>query len=86
MGLCFLLSLFFMPLLTSVPSCAVGLALALVGVMMMAGMARDVDWGRFGDAMAAFVTMALMPLPYSISNAIIGGLVVHVALRCTTGR
>ncbi|MQM05882.1 hypothetical protein Taro_038697 [Colocasia esculenta] len=80
-GLCFLLSLFFTPLLTSVPPWAVGPALVLVGAMMMAGVAREVDWGSPGDALPAVVTMLLMPLTYSIANGIIGGLALYVALR-----
>lgn len=78
---CFLASLFFGPLLTSVPPWAVGPSLVLVGAMMMR-VAKDIEWAHMKDAVPAFVTMALMPLSFSIANGIIAGLAVYVALHC----
>ncbi|MBA0707757.1 hypothetical protein Golax_019776 [Gossypium laxum] len=75
----FFFSLFFTPLLTSVPPWAVGPSLVMVGVMMMK-VVKDIKWGEVKEAVPAFVTMVLMPLTYSISNGIIGGVGVHVAL------
>ncbi|KQJ88611.1 adenine/guanine permease AZG2 [Brachypodium distachyon] len=77
---CFLASLFFSPLLTSVPPWAVGPSLVLVGAMMMR-VAKDIEWGDMKEAIPAFVTMALMPLTFSIANGIIAGLAVYVALN-----
>ncbi|KAJ1281478.1 hypothetical protein BS78_04G309000 [Paspalum vaginatum] len=78
---CFLASLFFGPLLMSVPPWAVGPSLVLVGAMMMR-VARDIEWGDMKEGIPAFVTMALMPLSFSIANGIIAGLGVYVALHC----
>lgn len=79
-GACFALSLFFTPILASVPPWAVGPSLVMVGAMMM-GVVREIDWDDARSAIPAFVTIALMPLTYSISNGIIGGIGIHVALR-----
>ncbi|KAF7838210.1 adenine/guanine permease AZG2 [Senna tora] len=79
-GLFFLVSLFFTPLLTSVPPWAVGPSLVIVGVMMMK-MVKDIDWSNMKEAVPAFATMILMPLTYSIANGIIGGIGLYVALR-----
>jgi len=77
---CFLASLFFGPLFMSVPPWAVGPSLVLVGAMMMR-VARDIEWGDMKEGVPAFVTMALMPLSFSIANGIIAGLGVYVALH-----
>ncbi|RLM58894.1 adenine/guanine permease AZG2 [Panicum miliaceum] len=77
---CFLASLFFGPLLMSVPPWAVGPSLVLVGAMMMR-VAREIEWGDMKEGVPAFVTMALMPLSFSIANGIIAGLGVYVALH-----
>ncbi|KAK6924721.1 Nucleobase cation symporter 2 family [Dillenia turbinata] len=79
-GLYFFLSLFFTPLLASVPPWAIGPALVMVGVMMMK-VVKDVDWEDFREAIPAFATIILMPLTYSIANGIIGGLGVYIALN-----
>ncbi|KAK7302198.1 hypothetical protein RJT34_13080 [Clitoria ternatea] len=78
-GLFFFLSLFFTPLLTSVPPWAIGPSLVMVGVMMMK-VVRNIDWTNMKDAVPAFATMLLMPLTYSIANGIIGGIGLYIAL------
>ncbi|KAE8688952.1 Adenine/guanine permease AZG1 [Hibiscus syriacus] len=78
-GSYFFLSMFFTPLLTSVPPWAIGPSLVMVGVMMMK-VVKDIDWGNMKAAVPAFVTMLIMPLTYSIANGIIGGIGVYFAL------
>ena len=78
-GFFFFLSLFFTPLLSSVPPWAIGPSLVMVGVMMMK-VVKDIDWTNTKDAVPAFVTMILMPLTYSIANGIIGGIGIYIAL------
>lgn len=79
-GLFFFFSLFFTPLLSSVPPWAIGPSLVMVGVMMIK-VVKDIDWNNMKDAVPAFVTMLLMPLTYSIANGIVGGIGVYIALR-----
>ncbi|KAJ8752023.1 hypothetical protein K2173_001049 [Erythroxylum novogranatense] len=78
-GVYFSLSLFFVPLLTSVPPWAIGPSLVVVGVMMMK-VVRDIKWENMKEAVPAFMTMILMPLTYSIANGIIAGIGLYVAL------
>ena len=75
----FMLSLFFTPLLTSVPPWAIGPSLVMVGVLMMK-VVKDIEWGNVKDAVPAFATMVLMPLTYSIANGIIGGAGIYIVL------
>ncbi|WCJ36205.1 Adenine/guanine permease AZG2 [Euphorbia peplus] len=79
-GFYFLLSLFFTPLLSSVPPWAIGPSLIIVGVMMMK-VIKDVNWVDIKEAVPAFITMLLMPLTYSIPNGIIGGIGIYIALN-----
>ncbi|KAF5187559.1 Adenine/guanine permease AZG2 [Thalictrum thalictroides] len=76
----FLLSLFFTPILVSVPPWAIGPSLVMVGVMMMK-VVKDINWENVKEGVPAFVTMLLMPLTYNISYGLIGGLGLYVALQ-----
>ncbi|KAJ4823383.1 Adenine/guanine permease azg2 [Turnera subulata] len=78
-GLCFLVSWFFTPLLSNVPTWATGPSLVIVGVLMMK-VVKDIDWANMKEAVPAFMTMILMPLTYSIANGIIGGIGLYIAL------
>ncbi|XXG62367.1 hypothetical protein AAC387_Pa05g0737 [Persea americana] len=79
-GFFFFLSLFFTPLMASVPPWAVGPSLVLVGVMMMR-VVKEIEWSNVKEGVPAFMTMLLMPLSYSISNGIIGGIGIYIALH-----
>ncbi|KAL0342361.1 UNVERIFIED_CONTAM: Adenine/guanine permease AZG2 [Sesamum calycinum] len=79
-GTYFGLSLFFTPLLSSVPPWAVGPSLVMVGVLMMK-VVKEIEWENVKEAVAAFVTIILMPLTYSIANGIVGGIGIFVALE-----
>ncbi|GFS39838.1 xanthine/uracil permease family protein [Actinidia rufa] len=63
-----------------VPPWAIGPSLVMVGVMMMK-VVKDIDWNNIKEAVPAFVTMLLMPLTYSISNGIVGGIGLYIALE-----
>lgn len=78
-GVYFFVSLFFIPLVANVPPWAIGPSLVMVGVMMM-GVVKDIDWSNTKSAVPAFVTMLLMPITYSISNGIIGGIGIYILL------
>ena len=81
----FLLSLFFTPVMTSVPLVATAPALIVVGALMMQG-ARNLDWSRIDEAVPAFLTLAIMPFTYSIANGITFGIVSYVAIKVLVGR
>ncbi|VAH01424.1 unnamed protein product [Triticum turgidum subsp. durum] len=79
-SLYFTAALFITPLLASIPSWAVGPPLVLVGVMMMRAVA-EVDWEDMRQAVPAFMTLALMPLTYSIAYGLIGGIASYMLLH-----
>lgn len=76
----FLLSIFFGPILASVPPWATGPALICVGAMMMKGV-KEIDWNDYGEAIPAWICMILMPLTYSIAYGIIGGLMSYTVIN-----
>ncbi|KAK8947229.1 Adenine/guanine permease AZG1 [Platanthera zijinensis] len=76
----FLISLFFTPLLASIPPWAIGPALVLVGVMMMKSV-TEIEWGDMRQSIPAFLTLLLMPLTYSIAYGLIAGIATFILLN-----
>ncbi|KAE8442981.1 hypothetical protein EG329_002519 [Mollisiaceae sp. DMI_Dod_QoI] len=79
-GLCFFISIFFAPIFASIPSWATGCTLIIVG-SMMAKSAKDINWRYFGDALPAFLTIAVMPFTYSIAYGLIAGIISYIILN-----
>ena len=75
-GTCFLLSLFFSPLLSVITSEVTAPALIVVGILMASSL-RDIDWKNFEIAVPAFFTMIMMPLTYSIETGISIGFIFY---------
>ena len=84
-ALCFILALFFTPLILIIPSVATAPALVIVGVFMMQGLA-ELDLRDFEKAAPAFITILTMPLAFSISEGIAFGLLTYVGLKVGTGK
>jgi adenine/guanine/hypoxanthine permease len=84
-GVLFLIATFFTPLVQVVPSEAAAPVLVIVGAMMISQI-RDLEWGDMSLVIPAFLTIALMPFTYSITNGIGAGVVSYVVLRVATGR
>jgi adenine/guanine/hypoxanthine permease len=82
---CFLLSLFFSPVILAVPAVATAPALVIVGVFMMQT-AADLELPDFVKAVPAVLTILFMPLAFSISEGIAVGILVHVILSAGLGR
>lgn len=70
---CFFIALWFSPLIAAIPPYAVGPALILVGAMMMLNCTK-IDWSNVADAVPAFLTIAVMPLTYSIAYGLLAGI------------
>jgi AGZA family xanthine/uracil permease-like MFS transporter len=81
----FLIALFFTPVFVAVPAIATAPALIVVGAMMMRG-TRDLDWKRVDEAIPAFLTLALMPLTFSIANGITFGIISFTGIKVLSGR
>ncbi|MBM3735952.1 MAG: NCS2 family permease [Acidobacteria bacterium] len=84
-GLLFLVSLVAAPLVGVVPAAATAPALVLVGAAMMSHTA-EVRWGDPLDAIPAFLTIAAIPLTFSIANGLALGFVSFALLRLLSGR
>ena len=80
----FALSIFFVPILAAVPQTATAPALIIVGAFMM-GPAGAMDWDNFRESLPAFLTIAVMPLTYSIANGVVAGLVSYAILALCSG-
>ncbi|KAG5243170.1 hypothetical protein IMY05_006G0090000 [Salix suchowensis] len=76
----FFIAFFFTPILSSIPTWAVGPPLILVGVLMMRAVA-EIEWSDMRQAIPAFVTMIMMPLTYSIAYGLIGGISTYIILH-----
>lgn len=79
-GLCFFISVFFAPIFASIPPWATGCVLVLVG-SMMATAVTEVNWRYLGDAIPAFLTIAIMPFTYSIADGLIAGICTYILLN-----
>jgi AGZA family xanthine/uracil permease-like MFS transporter len=84
-AICFLLALFFTPLILIIPSVATAPALVIVGAFMMQGLA-ELDLKNFEKAAPAFITVLAMPLAFSITEGIAFGLLTYVGLKVGTGK
>ncbi|GAA0639014.1 NCS2 family permease [Streptomyces thermocarboxydovorans] len=81
----FALALFLTPLLTIVPLQAAAPALVAVGFLMMVQV-KHIEWDRFEIAVPAFLTIAVMPFTYSITNGIGAGFIAYVVIKTVLGR
>ncbi|AZQ33902.1 NCS2 family permease [Streptomyces cyaneochromogenes] len=79
------LALFLTPLLTIVPLQAAAPALVAVGFLMMTQV-KHIDWDKYEIAIPAFLTIAVMPFTYSITNGIGAGFVAYVVIKAVLGK
>jgi adenine/guanine/hypoxanthine permease len=84
-GVLFLITMFLSPLVLVVPSEAAAPALVIVGALMITQI-RHLVWDDMVLVIPAFLTIALMPFTYSITNGIGAGVVTYVLLSAVTGR
>jgi len=84
-GLLFLATLLFAPLVQSIPAAATAPALILVGALMI-GSVREIDWADPVESISAFLTLVTIPLTYSIANGLAFGITSYAILSLVTGR
>jgi len=84
-GLFFLLVLFFAPYAQIIPAAATAPALILVGSLMMAPLA-EIDWKDPMVALPCFLTLAGIPLTFSIANGLAFGLTAYALLKLLSGK
>ena len=84
-GALFLAAMFVAPLASIVPTEVAAAALVIVGAMMVSHL-RHIDISDFSVALPVVLTVAMMPLSYSIANGIGVGFISWVVLRSAVGR
>lgn len=84
-GALFLAAMFVTPLASIVPTEVAAAALVIVGAMMVSHL-RHVDISDFSVGLPVVLTVAVMPLTYSIANGIGVGFISWVIVRSAAGR
>lgn len=84
-GVMFLLSTLIAPLVSMVPYEAATPALVFVGFLMMTQV-TGVKWNDFEIALPAFLTIAIMPFTFSITDGIGAGFLFWVAIKLVKGK
>ena len=76
----FFSAMFAIPLFAVIPSAATAAALIYVGVLMMKGNIKSIDFHTAINATSAFLTISVMVLSYSITDGIGAGLVSYTVM------
>ena len=86
-GVLFLLSMFFAPIFTAIPSFATAPALIMVGFLMV-GTVTEIrfELDNLTEAIPAYLAIIAMPLFYSISEGISLGIISYVLLNLASGK
>ena len=84
-GALFLLACLLAPVANIIPSAATAPALIIVGVLMIKG-ATEINWSDFEEACPAFLTIAMMPFAYSISDGIGFGFISYSVIKLARGK
>lgn len=79
-GVLFFLAMFFSPIFVAIPSCATAPALMYVGYLML-GVVKDIDFDNITEGVPAFLTIATMPLTYSIGDGLTLGVLSYVIIN-----
>lgn len=84
-GLLFLPFMFLSPLLSLVPAVATAPVLVLVGIYMTEPL-MDINWKDFEEAVPAFMSFALIPLTFSITEGVIWGFLTYTLIKTCLGK
>lgn len=83
-GFFFFLSVFFAPIIASIPPWATGGALIVVGALMTKSLVK-VQWNDPAQAVPAFLTFMVTPMTYSIGKFIFAVLVISCQIAAMDG-
>ena len=78
-GICFLLSLFFLPLFEAIPKNAVYPVLVMVGFLMFCEV-KNINFNNPAIAISSFFIIIMMPLTYSITTGFAFGFLTYVLM------
>jgi AGZA family xanthine/uracil permease-like MFS transporter len=82
---CFALTLFFAPLVESIPPQAYGPALIIVGLFMLEPITR-IDFHDYSESIPAFAVVTLMCFTFNIAVGISAGFVLHPLCKLISGK
>jgi AGZA family xanthine/uracil permease-like MFS transporter len=81
-----LVSVLFLPLFAAVPTFATAPVLILVGVLMVGGSVRSINWNDHAEAIPAFLMILMMPLTFSLADGIASGFITYPLLKVFQGK
>ena len=81
----FIISAFFAPVISAVPSAATAPALITVGIMMLSSF-KEINWENLEDAIPAFFASIFMAFCYSISYGIAAGFIFYCVIKVCRGK
>lgn len=84
-ALLFFLALFFQPLIESIPLFATAPALIVVGIMMTKSL-QDVKWDDLTEAIPSAMTLASIPLTYSVASGLAIGFISYPVIKLLAGQ
>lgn len=82
-AICFLLTLFFYPLLQAIPREPIAAILVYIGCLML-GTIRLINWKSIPTAFAVITTAAVIPMTYSIAVGLGAGLIIYTLLSLSS--
>ena len=84
-GTCFLLTLFFAPLIAAIPAQAYGPALIVVGLFMLSPI-QHIDFMDYSESIPAFSVVVLMAFTFNIAIGICAGFVMYPICKLVAGK
>ena len=84
-AVCFLLSMFFSPLVLIIPNAATGPALIFVGFLMIEGISQ-IEFSKFDEAFGPFIMIMFTIFTGSIASGICAGIIAHVFIKVACGK
>ena len=84
-GLLFLAALVVAPLFGAIPAQATAPALIVVGALMLVH-TEEIEWTNPAASIPAFLTLAAIPMTFSIANGLAFGFTAHTLLRVLAGQ
>ncbi|MGH2327714.1 NCS2 family permease [Campylobacter taeniopygiae] len=79
-ALCFILTLFLLPLFKAIPANAIYPVLIMVGILMFMEV-KNIDFKDDAIAVGSFFTIIMMPLTYSITSGFAFGFLTYLLIR-----
>lgn len=84
-GLCFIASIFMIPLLSFIPSSALAPVIIITGCLMMSNL-QAIDFRDFSEWFPAFLMIVMMAFSMSISDGLAFGFVSYPLVKLFTGK